>query len=113
DGERKDGLYDPDQLSERDKYAALLHGSTQGLVTLVNPKAQGTLLVVRDSYANAMLPALATHFARVVAVDPRYFRGDLTALIKEEQAERILCLYGISTWASDRNLPAMASGWGQ
>ncbi len=111
DGVKMDGLYDPGQLTERDKYAALTHGSTNGMVTLENPVGLGTLLILRDSYASALLPAVATNFRRVVAVDPRYYNGDLLAHIEAEQPERILCVFGISTWAADRSLPAMATSW--
>ena len=111
-GENKmDGLYDPAQLEKQDKYAALLYGSSEGIITLINSRAQGSLLVIRDSYANALLPALAMHFGRVTAVDPRYCRDDILALCKREGVERILCVYGLSTWLSDRNLPAAVSGW--
>ncbi len=108
---KMDGLYDPAQLEKHDKYAALLYGSAEGIITLVNPRAQGKLLVIRDSYANALLPALAAHFGRVTAVDPRYCRDDILPLCKREGVERILCVYGLSTWLSDRNLPAAASDW--
>jgi hypothetical protein len=111
-GENKaDGLFDQAQLEKRDKYAALLYGSTEGIITLNNQKAQGSLLVIRDSYANALLPALGKHFNRVIAVDPRYYRGDILELCKQEGVERILCIYGLSTWLNDRNLPAAASDW--
>lgn len=108
---KAEGLFDPAQLAKHDKYAALLYSSTEGIITLINPRAQGSLLVIRDSYATALLPALATHFRRVTAVDPRYYRDDILALCKQEGVERILCVYGLSTWLSDRNLPAAASDW--
>lgn len=109
--DKAEGLVDLAQLEQRDKYAALLYSSTEGIITLNNQKAQGSLLVIRDSYANALLPALATHFRRVIAVDPRFYQGDILELCKQEGVERILCLYGLSTWLSDRNLPAAASDW--
>jgi len=110
DGEQKPGLYDPDLLARRNKYAALMYNNPPELL-LENPSGRGTLLVLRDSYASAMLPALATHFARVIAVDPRFYTGDLLTLCREQQVERILCIYGINALLTDRNLPRLAAAW--
>lgn len=103
-GEEKEHLIDADVLAGRDKYAALLYGN-HGLVELINEAApEGELLVIKDSYANALLPALAMHYRRVVAVDPRYFAGDVIELAKTCEGEEILCVYGMNTLASGRTI---------
>ena len=111
--EKMDGLYNVEQMKKRDKYASLLYDSAQGILTLVNRRQsenlQGTLLIIRDSYADAILPAVATHFQKVIAIDLRTWQGDIVALCKQEGAECILCLYGLSTWLTDRSLPAAAT----
>ncbi len=108
--EAKEGLWDPAQLSARDKYAALLYGSA-GRKTLLNPEAAGTLLVLCDSYANALLPSLAQHFGRVEAVDLRYFSGDLLKVYDELEVDLTLCLYGINTLFEDRSLILFSADW--
>ncbi len=102
-GEPMDGLYDARQMQKRDKYAALLYGN-HARVTLDNPSGSGVLLVLKDSFANALLPGLAAHYQKVEAIDLRYFAGDLFSTIQETEAEAILCLYGLDTFATDRNL---------
>ena len=102
------GLYDAALLLRRNKYAALLYNNPPEL-TLTNPNGHGTLLVLRDSYASAMLPALSARHERVIAVDPRFYNGDLMALCQNMQVERILCLYGINALLTDRNLPRLVS----
>lgn len=109
-GEEKPGLYSPEQMEARDKYAALLWGN-HGHITLDSPATGGTLLVIKDSYANMLLPELAQHFARIEAIDLRYFTGDLAALLQETEAERILCLYGLTTFLTDRNLLLHSAAW--
>ena len=113
--EKMDGLYDSEQLTKRDKYAALLYDSPQGILTLANRRQsenlKGILLVVRDSYADALLPAVATHFKKVIAIDLRTWQGDIVELCKQEGVERVLCLYGLSTWLTDRSLPAASTDW--
>lgn len=109
-GGARPGLYDPELLAGRSKYAALLYNNPPEL-TLHNPRGRGTLLVLRDSYASALLPALATRYQRVIAVDPRFYAGNLLALCRDQQVERILCVYGINALLTDRNLPRLAAGW--
>ena len=104
DGREKPMLYDPEKLHTRDAYAALLYGN-YGLIELYNASAPGgTLLVVKDSYANLLLPTLSRHFTRVVAVDARYFTGDIVETVKESEAETLLCLFGLNTFSQSRNV---------
>nr|MBR4281347.1 hypothetical protein [Clostridia bacterium] len=102
-GEEKQGILDADALAGRDKYAALLYGN-HALIELHNNAAQGTLLVIKDSYANALLPALAQHYSRVIAVDPRYFAGNIVDLVNEYEGDAILCVYGMNTLAAGRTI---------
>ncbi len=112
EGEPVDGLYDEEQMARRDKYAALLYGN-HSRITLENTSgsASGTLLVLKDSYANALLPHLAQHYRRVEVVDLRYFVGDLPALLQELDVEGIVCIYGLSTFLTDRNLLLHSAAW--
>ncbi len=48
-----------------------------------NNKNGKTLLVIKDSYANALLPFIVNHFEKVVVIDPRSYYGTLDDL-KEE-----------------------------
>lgn len=103
-GAEKPGLLDPAMLEGRDKYAALLYGN-HAQIELINDAApSGTLLVIKDSYANALLPLLAQHYRRIVAVDPRYFAGDIISTVNEYEGEAILCIYGLNTLASGRTI---------
>lgn len=102
-GEEKPDLLDPDVLAGRDKYAALLYGN-HAMIELHNPAGQGTLLVIKDSYANALLPALAQHYGRVIAVDPRYYAGNIMDLMNEYEGDEILCVYGMNTLATGRTI---------
>lgn len=102
EGEEQTKLTDEAVLQGRDKYAALLHGN-HGRIELVNDSVEeGVLLVIKDSYANALLPVLAQHYHRIIAVDPRYFTGDITELTAQYEGEVILCVCGTSTLAASR-----------
>ena len=102
DGEEKAGILDEEAVRGRDKYAALFYGN-HPLMTLTNEDAPaGTLLVIKDSYANALLPALSRHYRTLVAVDARYFTRDIVELARETKGEAILCVCGLSTLATGR-----------
>ena len=104
DGRETDGLTDREILEQRDWYASLLYGN-HGLIEIVNDeKADGELFVLKDSYANALLPYLARHYHRIQAVDPRYFAGDIVETVDENEGDVVLRVYGIASLASGRTL---------
>ena len=49
----------------------------------------GKLLLVKDSYANCLVPFLAQHFAEIHVVDLRYFNMDIYQYIEENDIARI------------------------
>ena len=104
DGREMDGLIDREILGQRDWYASLLYGN-HGVIEIINDeKADGDLFVLKDSYANALLPYLARHYHRIQAVDPRYFAGDIVETVNQNEGDVLLCVYGIASLASGRTL---------
>lgn len=99
-GEEMNGLADPAALAARDKYAALLYGNHAVVELECGDAPEGTLLVVKDSYANALLPLLARHYRRVIAVDPRYFAGNIVDFVNQYEGDTVLCVYGLYTLAT-------------
>ena len=87
------GFYDTAKLQTRDQYAVFF-GGNRGVMRIENKTERPTLLVIKDSFANAMLPFLALHY-RIVAVDPRYTAKGIQSFA--EGADAILCLCGMQT----------------
>ena len=56
--------------------------------------ARPVLLLVRDSFADALIPFLARHY-RITAVDPRYRVAELSQRV--EKADEILVLCGMQS----------------
>ncbi|MDR2132199.1 MAG: hypothetical protein LBP30_02510, partial [Clostridiales Family XIII bacterium] len=78
-----DGLYAPEFLAERDKYASFL-GGNNAVVTIDTGIDNGrTLLLLKDSFAHCFAPFLTAHFERVILVDPRYHRDGLARFFRE------------------------------
>ena len=101
---RSASLFRDECLDTRDQYAVFLGGNFPE-VRIETTVANGrTLLVLKDSYANCMLPLLAQGFQKIVVVDPRYFTGDLEVLMEAEGANEVLILYNAETLAEDTAL---------
>lgn len=50
------------------------------------------LLLIKDSYANALIPFLLPHFESITIVDPRYYSGNLVELAEKEKTTDILAI---------------------
>ena len=73
DGEQEtDSCYQMDALKESDQYQVFFDGHTAKITVDTGIEGKGTLLLVKDSYANCFVPFLAENFSRIVMVDLRY-----------------------------------------
>lgn len=98
-----DSLFFREHLEELDKYPVFLDGN-HTLTEIHNPDApEGTLLIIKDSYAHGFAPFLADHYQHIYLLDLRFYRGSVTDFIQEKQVEELLYLYGISTLLTDTN----------
>ena len=62
------------------------------------------LLVVRDSYSDALAPFLAQRFSEVHLLDLRYYRASAAQYAEENGIDAICVLYSVQNFISDRNL---------
>ena len=105
----RESLYDPSYLEGRDKYAYFL-GGNHPLTEITTSVRNGRhLLVIKDSYAHALVPFLTAHYETIDMVDLRYFKEDLAAWMGDRGITDVLVLYNASTFASDRQLAAALS----
>ena len=82
----------------------VLNGN-HGKVVITTPTEENrTLLVIKDSYANSLIPFLAPYYRKIVVVDPRYFYDDLEELMQVEEIQEVLYLYNANTFYSDTSL---------
>ena len=97
-------FYETSQLETRDKYAMFFNGN-HGKVVITTPTEENrTLLVIKDSYANSLVPFLAPYYRKIVMVDPRYFYDDLEELMEVEEIQEVLYLYNANTFYADTSL---------
>lgn len=101
-----DGLYDLSKLEEKDKYQVFF-GGNHGIVDITGT-GEGTLLVIKDSFANCLVPYLAADYARIVMVDPRYYPGSVRQLLAAGDVDDVLVLYELNNFANDSNQAKLA-----
>ena len=96
------GLYVDSFLGEKDKYASFLGGNTP-LYIIRNPEAASgeKLLVVRDSYSDAMAPFLSQFFAEIHLVDLRYYRTSVAEYARENGMDQIFVCYSVENFVKD------------
>lgn len=93
-------LYHTDKLAVKDKYTFFC-GSNYPMATVTNPDAEGTLLLIKDSYSNALLPFLAQHYGTIHLVDARYSRMPLSMYLQDKQIDACLALYQTGNFTQD------------
>jgi hypothetical protein len=60
------------------------------VITSEGAQAQGSLLVIKDSYANAFIPYLVHNYETIHVIDPRHFTGNLDNYITENDITEVL-----------------------
>lgn len=100
-------FYAFDNLKKKDAYT-IFGGWNHPFYTISTPtKSTRKLLLVKDSYANCMIPFLTQDFREIVVVDPRYYFGDINKIMAEEGITDVLFLYNALTFASDESMNLM------
>lgn len=97
-------LYDVSKLQGRDPYEVFTGGNHTQIKIRTNIDTKRKLLVVKDSYANAMLPFLVNNFSEITVVDLRYFTGSLQDVIQNNELTDVLFLNNINTFNTDSSI---------
>jgi len=100
-----EGTFYPRNLNREDKYTVFLDGN-HALVRIENPdvNAQGSLLLIRDSFSNCLGAFLAEGYRSVVLADLRYYRLPLSELCASEDFDEVLVAYSLGNFLSGSNL---------
>ncbi len=92
----KDSLYEPKHLDTKNKYGYFLDDN-HAFVEIHGGNTNGkSLYVIKDSYANCMIPMLAQHYETVYVMDLRYFNSRLFSFMEQYEAKGemdVLVLY--------------------
>ena len=108
-GETYDSLYFNEYLRKKDKYAVYFGGNYDKVDIEIGEttgqaaqtaSSKGSLLILKDSFANSFVPYLLGDYSRITMIDSRYYRGSVTELA--EDYDEVLILYGIDNYAGEK-----------
>lgn len=102
-GDVTDTLYNRDYLAQKDKYSMFLN-NLHPLVEITNASADSDrqLVLIKDSYANSMVPFLVHHYQKIYVFDTRYYRFGPSSFINEHpEVTDVLLLYNMNTIDTD------------
>lgn len=89
-------VLDKDEFKNKDKYKALFSGN-YGLVEIEgNPSSDKTLLIIKDSFANAVASLLTNEYKTIYMVDKRFFNQKINDFIKENDIDTCLVLGSVN-----------------
>lgn len=97
-------LFDSEKLGQKNKYEVFLGGNYDKVVIDTVSSSKNTLLIIKDSYANCLIPMLTPYFARIVVVDPRYMTDSIHTVMDEYSFSHVLFLYNLNTFLQDTSL---------
>lgn len=83
------GLYQWENLDSEDAYRFFLDGN-HPVVQIETGQGSGHLVVLKDSFANCLVPYLTLHYEKITVIDPRYFRADVAEWLAGQEVTEVL-----------------------
>ncbi|MEE3392801.1 MAG: DHHW family protein [Lachnospiraceae bacterium] len=63
-----------------------------------------SILIIKDSFANSIVPYLTRDYDKITMVDLRYYNKSVSALLKDNDFTDVLVLYEMTNFANDNNV---------
>lgn len=104
ENEKRTTVFDSSKLNEKSKYDVFFGGNFAEVRIESEVKSERVLMVIKDSYANSLVPMLIPYFKTIVMVDPRYYTENIQQTIEKENVTDILWLYNADTFLNDTSI---------
>ncbi len=93
EGRMVDNLIDEEKLAGYDKYAAFMYGNDGRYVVHADKGAGRDLIILKDSYANCLIPYLVMDYDTITVMDLRYFGGSVSDELASDPDADVLLMY--------------------
>lgn len=100
-------IYHSDALETKDQYTVFMGGNKALFHINVDNNSKRHLLLIKDSYANSLIPFLIPQFNSITVIDARYYFEDYTRLIKDDLITDVLFMNNTNTFVQDTSLADM------
>ncbi len=86
-------FYQMEFLKKKDKYSVFFGGNQAVLEISGGAKNKKTLLMIKDSFANCMIPFLAEDYEKIIVADMRHLNIGMSMLLNKYKPTDVLVLY--------------------
>lgn len=106
--ESYNSMFFEEHLENADKYPVFLDGNHgfERIINADNPDGR-RVIVIKDSFAHCLVPFLAENCSVIDMVDLRYYYDSVSELVKENNYDEALILYGISNLCEANDLSTL------
>lgn len=105
DIEEADSLYDSEALKTEDKYNYFMGGNFSRIDIHTGCKNGKTLFLVKDSYANCMIPFFAHDYENIILVDLRYVNSSIFEILQDvEKIDALVLAFNEEKFMQDSHL---------
>ncbi len=103
DGTRATTLIEYDNLKLKDKYSVFLDGNHSLLRINSNATSKENVLIIKDSYGQALIPFLCDNYSDIHVMDLRYYHDNIDNYIARNGITKIIFIYNVDFISSDDN----------
>lgn len=93
-------LYDKSKLNSKNKYQYFLSGDPGR--ALIEGRGEGSILILKDSFAHNFIPFLCSEFKDIHIIDSRYYNVNIKDYIEKHNIQEIFFIHNISTLNSEK-----------
>lgn len=106
DGTETDQYFNHQFLSETDQYRFFLDGNDPLIKIQIDHETprDRQLVILKDSYADSLVPFLLEHYDEIHLIDPRYNKQSLKTYMSDHELEELFVLYNLHTFNEDQAL---------
>lgn len=103
-GSVSDSLYEYSHLEKKDKYSVFLDNNHPLIRIKTSIKNGRKLMVIKDSYANSLIPFLTNHYEAIDILDLRFLTMPLQTYATQNHVDDILLLYNVHNFSAEGKL---------
>ena len=103
DGKAAEYYYTAAQ-NEKDKYKVFFGGNFGEVVITGGTHNGKTLLVIKDSYANSLVPFLTYDYETIIMLDLRYYMDSAQKVVEQMNVDEILFVFEMSGLSNNTNI---------
>ena len=100
-------LYDRTKLDEPDAYEVFLGGDYDKIDIRTTADSTDRLLLVKDSFADCMIPFLIPYYREIIVVDADYYQKHVSDLLDKNKITSVLFLYDCNHFVQDDKLSSI------